>query len=126
MSTLKVNNIQNTSAAHSTTPEQISSGRIRAWVEFNGNTDAINESFNVSSITDIGTSEYTISFSTAFSNANYCVFGSTVGGDGGYHSYVCSTGTDKSAGSTPVRIRHAENHANAGEIDHLGIAFIGN
>ena len=96
-------------------------------MRFNGNTDAINESFNVSSITDIGTSEYTISFfQQRFSNANYCVFGSTVGGDGGYHSYVCSTGTDKSAGSTPVRIRHAENHANAGEIDHLGIAFIGN
>ena len=126
MSTIKVNNLQDASGGNNTTPSQIASGRIRAWVEFNGSTDAINQSFNISSITDEGTSEYTVSFSTAFSNINYVVFGSTVGGDGGYHSYVCSTGSDKSTGSAPLRFRHAESHANANEIDHLGLAFIGN
>ena len=46
----------------------------KAWVNFNGTgTVAIRDSYNVSSITDNGTGNYTVNYSTAFSNANYCV-----------------------------------------------------
>ena len=49
----------------------------RAWVRFNGTgTPAINGSGNVSSITDNGTGDYTINFTTAMSDANYGVSGS--------------------------------------------------
>ena len=99
---------------------------VQAWVEFDGASDAVRESHNISSISDQGTSEYDINFSTNFADADYVVFGSTVGGGGGYHSYVCSDGSAKSAGTAPIRIRHAESHANAGEVSHLGIAFVGN
>ena len=45
----------------------------RAWVNFNGTgTVAIRASFNVSSITDNGTGDYTVNFTTAMSDANYC------------------------------------------------------
>ena len=45
----------------------------RAWVNFNGtSTVAIRESGNVSSITDNGTGNYTVNFSTAMPDANYC------------------------------------------------------
>jgi hypothetical protein len=44
----------------------------RAWVNFNGtNTVAINGSGNVSSITDNGTGQYTVNFTTALPDANY-------------------------------------------------------
>ena len=44
----------------------------RAWVNFNGTgTVAIRESGNVSSITDNGTGDYTINFTTAMPDANY-------------------------------------------------------
>jgi hypothetical protein len=44
----------------------------RAWVNFNGTgTVAIRASFNVSSITDNGTGDYTVNFTTAMSDANY-------------------------------------------------------
>lgn len=44
----------------------------RAWVNFNGTgTVAIRASFNVSSITDNGTGDYTINFITAMPDANY-------------------------------------------------------
>ena len=44
----------------------------RAWVNFNGTgTVAIRASFNVSSITDNGTGDYTVNFATAMSDANY-------------------------------------------------------
>jgi hypothetical protein len=44
----------------------------RAWVNFNGTgTVAINASGNVSSITDNGTGDYTVNFTTAMVDANY-------------------------------------------------------
>jgi hypothetical protein len=54
----------------------------RAWVNFNGTgTVAIRASGNVSSITDRGTGLYTLNFTTALPNANYCgVASATIGG----------------------------------------------
>jgi hypothetical protein len=44
----------------------------RAWVNFNGTgTVAIRASGNVSSITDNGTGDYTVNFTTAMADANY-------------------------------------------------------
>jgi hypothetical protein len=52
-------------------------GIAKAWVSFNGSgTVAILSSFNVSSITDNGTGDYTINFTTAMANANYAMVGS--------------------------------------------------
>ena len=48
----------------------------RAWVNFNGtSTVAIRASGNVTSITDRGTGEYTINFTSAMSDANYSTVG---------------------------------------------------
>jgi hypothetical protein len=50
----------------------------RAWVNFNGTgTVAIRASGNVSSITDNGTGDYTVNFTTAMADANYSVAGSS-------------------------------------------------
>ena len=51
----------------------------RAWVNFNGTgTVAIRGSGNVSSITDNGTGDYTVNFTTAMVDANYGVAGITL------------------------------------------------
>lgn len=48
----------------------------RAWVNFNGTgTVAIRASGNVSSITDNGTGDYTVNFTTAMPDANYATVG---------------------------------------------------
>ena len=50
------------------------SGIAKAWVNFNGTgTVAINGSFNVTSITDNGTGDYTVNFTTAMPDINYSV-----------------------------------------------------
>ena len=101
MSTLKVNTIQNTSAAHSSTPEQIAQGRAKAWVNFNGTgTLAIRDSFNVSSVTDNATGQYTTNFSTSFSNTNYAaVYTISVTNSTSTHGYpylsTFNTGSNK-------------------------------
>jgi hypothetical protein len=49
----------------------------RAWVNFNGTgTVAIRASGNVSSITDNGTGDYTVNFTTAMPDVNYSYLGS--------------------------------------------------
>ena len=48
----------------------------KAWVNFNGATGAIRDSYNVSSVTVQATGQYLISFVTAFATTNFaCVVG---------------------------------------------------
>ena len=48
------------------------SGLAKAWVNFNGTgTVAIRASYNVSSITDNGTGDYTVNFTTALADTNF-------------------------------------------------------
>ena len=65
-----------TATALSTASGSAPSYSARAWVNFNGTgTVAIRASGNVSSITDNGTGDYTVNFSTAMPDANYSVVG---------------------------------------------------
>jgi hypothetical protein len=74
MSTLRVNTIQN--AAGSGDPTL--NGTAKAWVNFNGTgTVSIRASFNVTSITDNGTGDYTVNFTNALADANYSICGTT-------------------------------------------------
>ena len=57
-------------------------GIAKAWVRYNQATSTINGSFNVTSITNNGTGDFTINFTTAMPDANYawagsCGYGST-------------------------------------------------
>jgi hypothetical protein len=64
------------------------SGLCKAWVNFNGTgTVAIRASYNVSSITDNGTGDFTVNFTTALADANYSV-SVAAGGTGGTISCV--------------------------------------
>jgi len=74
MSTLRVDTIQN--AAGTDSPISVP-GTAKAWVNFNGTgTVAIRASYNVSSITDNGTGQYTVNFTTAMPDTNYATVGS--------------------------------------------------
>jgi hypothetical protein len=75
----------------------------RAWVNFNGTgTPAIRASGNVSSITDNGTGDYTINFTTAMPDANYAVTSSWDGTQGGSSWVVIPQTTTLSAGSCRI------------------------
>jgi hypothetical protein len=67
-----------TSTAVATTPgrQHHHPGHPKAWVNFNGTgTIAIRADHGVASLTDHGTGEYSVTFDTAFSSANYCAIG---------------------------------------------------
>jgi hypothetical protein len=66
MSTLKVNTLQTAAGVEVYT--------AKAWVNFDGTgTVAERGSGNVTDITDNGTGDYTVNFTTAMTDANYCV-----------------------------------------------------
>jgi hypothetical protein len=63
-------------ADKSLSPGLVAGQLCRAWVNFDGtDTVAIRASYNVSSITDNGTGDYTVNFATAMVDANYAVAG---------------------------------------------------
>tara|TARA_R110000737_G_scaffold3677_1_gene12378 strand:+ start:108 stop:497 length:390 start_codon:yes stop_codon:yes gene_type:complete len=75
MSTIKANDIQNASGGIPTVKGQ----RLipKTWVNFKGTeAEAIRDSENVSSLTDVGVGKYTVNFTTAMTNVNYSASGS--------------------------------------------------
>lgn len=75
-------------------------GIAKAWVNFNGTgTVAIRDSFNVSSITDNGTGDYTVNFTTAMPNSNYSVAGSIKGSSTGNYAVMQIASTDAASAS---------------------------
>lgn len=93
---------------NSTSATNCIQGSAKAWVNFNGTgTVAIRASYNVSSITDNGTGDYTINFTNALSDANYSLVGTCQGAsvaafeiDGGtYTSTACRVLTRLPAGT---------------------------
>jgi hypothetical protein len=86
---------------NSTSATNCIQGSAKAWVNFNGTgTVAIRASYNVSSITDNGTGDYTINFATAFSNTNYAVVGGA--GNGGTFSFVTPNAGTKTTTATGI------------------------
>jgi hypothetical protein len=71
---MKVNGTSGLTFPDTTTLASAGQASVRAWVNFNGTgTVAIRASYNVTSITDNGTGDYTVNFTTALPDANYAV-----------------------------------------------------
>jgi hypothetical protein len=75
----------------------------RAWVNFNGTgTVAIRASGNVSSITDNGTGDYTVNFTTAMVDINYCAVVSSQAASGAATTIYPFTQNNGSGSFSPV------------------------
>jgi hypothetical protein len=76
----------------------------RAWVNFNGTgTVAIRASGNVSSITDNGTGDYTVNFTTAMPDTSYAIAGTSSSSDPD-GAWAIRVNTNTSLTTTAVRI----------------------
>jgi hypothetical protein len=77
----------------------------RAWVNFNGTgTVAIRASGNVSSITDNGTGDYTVNFTTAMTDADYCALASVSNLTGPNFKYIDINNNNALATTTACRL----------------------
>jgi hypothetical protein len=96
-----------------------------AWVNFNGTgTVAIRSSYNVSSITDNGTGDYTINFATALSDANYAVISQAVvsTASGAFTFYNQGAAPTTSA----VRVNSTTSAFAAVDAAYFSVAIFGN
>jgi hypothetical protein len=120
MSTLRCTNLQDTSGGNSLTTAQIYNGAAKAWVNFNGTgTVAIRASFNVSSITDVGTGLYTVNFTTAMADANYAAL-LTIENPSGNTSPVPFL--DSSRAQTTGGVTVCMHQSGVGDLDRARIA----
>ena len=93
----------NASAAIADT--KLSGTTCKAWVNFNGTgTVAIRASYNVSSITDNGTGDYTVNFTTAMVDANYSAVVTSGGWGAGYNYSGTYVGHTTSPTTSAIRI----------------------
>ena len=131
MSTLKTSNIQDTSGGNNSTPEQIKEGRSKAWVNFNGRgTVAIRDSFNVNSITDNGTGDYTVNFLNNMPDTNYCVSGTVadLASGSGYRWLAIGSGSYGVFAKliSSIRVQAVYDASNKLDADHVFVVIDGN
>jgi hypothetical protein len=122
MSTLKTGKVKTTTIAdeldtESTAVTNVINGSAKAWVNFNGSTDAILSSFNVTSLTNVATGRHTINFTTAFNDTNYCVVtgNNDYGGDGGLRT----TGVDNHISKTTSSVSISTKYNSSGSVGTL-------
>ena len=93
----------------------------RAWVNFNGTgTVAIRASGNVTSITDNGTGDYTVNFTTAFSDTNYALSGfirSDLVTPDNVHNLTAGSSATKTTSAVRVLSRYTSGLTDTTEID---------
>ena len=79
-------NVDEIAAKDGTSPVALTKqSAAKAWVNLDGTgTIAVSDSFNVTSATDNGTGEYTITITNAMSNSTYSISGGTTPGGGAY------------------------------------------
>lgn len=91
--------------AHALMPDEIQA--VKGWINFNGSgTIAINDSFNVSGISDGGTGIYTVTWDSDFDTAYYsvvCMATNDSGESPGFCGLSTSTGAP-TAGAVTVRV----------------------
>ena len=130
MSTLAVGTIKSISSAapvFQNTSGTEKGQLIKAWCNFNGTgTPAIRDSFNISSLTDNATGDFTLNFSNAFSNDDYCLAG-TAGPNSEYiGNHLNSGGTTENYTTSSCRftIKHVYNN-NLSDAEFNEVMIIG-
>ena len=71
-SILRVNTLTDASSNNSTAMSTVFNGTAKVWVNLDGTgTIAMRDSFNMASVTDNGTGDYTYTMTNSMNNANY-------------------------------------------------------
>lgn len=124
MSTLNVATIKSGSANTPPTIRDASDVEVgtfcRAWVNFNGTgVVATRATFNVSSISDNGTGDYTVNFTNAFADANYATCISAADSSGIFGIIR----TLNAATTTAQRFLLTNTNATANDVNAVNVAI---
>ena len=130
MSTLKVNTVQHNTSGFNNVVQFTDGGGTengtlcRAWVNFNGTgTVAIRADFNVNSITDNTTGDYTVNFTAAMVDANYST--QLTGDSSGTRNNTYGRIDDDAAAPTAsaLRVQYADDQNTAVNPTYASVAI---
>jgi hypothetical protein len=101
------------------TTTNLQQGLAKAWIRFNGSgTIAVIDSFNIASITDNGTGDYTNTFTNAMINNDYLFGGFSTGTSDGDYARIFTprvNGSDIDASTTAYRGRSHQSWTGTAE-----------
>jgi hypothetical protein len=118
MSTAKFDTLSNVAGTQTVPVATVAQGSAKAWVNFNGTgTVAIRASFNVTSITDNGAGNYTANFTTAFSDTNYAVIGSSRNNSGDGWNFTMPTSGTKTTSAVQINSGNATGDNDSAEVN---------
>ena len=107
----------------------INQARIaKAWLNYDGTTPSIRDSYNIGSVTDNGTGQYTVNYSAAMTDANYSIVAfahDDQTGSGWWRTAVSQDGASQLAGSFAVETIHSSGD-NYVDSDTVCIQVFGN
>ena len=118
-------NLKDASGGNSNTPAARNSGRVRAWIDFDGSSGSIgtgNASFNIASVTDHGTGVYTINIDTDFGSANYVAAG-MCGTDNTTTHFIGTGNVAPAAGA--LKIQTVNDGGGAIDCTHIMVMMLG-
>ena len=76
----------------------------RAWLTYNGSSPgAVRASFNISSVTYNSAGTFTVNFTTAFVDANYCIAGAQQANSGSGQTGIAVSSTNPTTTSVQLR-----------------------
>ena len=113
-SELRVNTLKDASGNNSVGMSTVANGSAKAFISFDGTgTVSIDTSFNVSTLTDHGSAEYSITYSNNMGTSNHPITGSNVGSsETNFYSYICSTGVAQTTSVDRIHSVHNNGSAN--------------
>lgn len=104
-------------------------GVAKAWAQIliSGGTPSIVSSHNIASITDNGTGDVTLTFTTAFSSANYCAIAQIYGIDSSAQAGPQANVKSQTASAARVQVLQATNSTNttsiAADLSFMFVAY---
>ena len=107
-SELRVDTLKDSSGNNSVGMAYVSGGSAKAWIDYKGtSTNAVQDSLNITSVTDNGTGDYTIVINNNMSSAEYAIV------DGTYRSQNADS-PGITGFQTPTSGQYIHNHWNSG------------
>ena len=115
------NNAVITSEGGAVTPNLVQ-GLAKSWLTMDGaGTVAIVDSFNIGGITDVGTGDYSCTYSSNLGTAEHPIAGSVIGSaESNYFSFVTSTAQAQATTGDGFQLMHVS----AGSTDHDPVHII--
>ena len=98
---------------------------VFAWADIDGTGTAhLDNDYNVSSVTDHGTGDHQVNFSTNASNAHYAIVGTNIGETNDDHTYSFLCSAQQAPLTTACRFQVVHRGGSRRDQDHVNIVIV--